>query len=164
MAYGGRTFLSSLTMILTHKTTLVPAEIFRPEEATLCLEFCGLRCEASECVVWSEPREGVVAVMAADRSVVEQYPKGTPYRTPLLEGPVAPTEPTVWLAGYGNLLYIKVYDPTLRLAEVLHLESEEDILYYVATLGEMIPTRKYRLQTAGEDPAVLKRLLKSQFK
>lgn len=150
--------------ILTHKTTLVPAELFRTEEASRYLELCGLPVAASERVVWSEPHRGAVAVMAADRLSVEQCPEGETFTSPLLEGPTAPEAPTLWLARYGELLYLKLYTPTLQLAEVLRVECDEDLLYYASLLRKMLPPKGCRLVVEGEAPQKLQKVVKPLFK
>lgn len=150
--------------ILTHKTTLVPAELFSAEEAPHYLELCGLPATASERVVWSKPTEGMVAVMAADRLSVEQCPEGENFTSPLLEGPTAMEGPTLRLTRYGTLLYVKLYNPTLQLAEVLRAECDEDLHYYASTLRDMLPTKRCRLQVEGEAPERLLKVVKPYFK
>ncbi len=157
-------FFSFPMKILTHKTTLIPSGEFVPEEAARYLELCGMRCTSSECAVWSKPVGGAVAVMAVNRLKLEQLPANETFTSPLLEGPEMPSSPTLWVASYEGLLYIKVYDPKLVLAEVLPMENREDLLYYIATLAERLPLRQYHLVVEGERSAGVRKILKSQFK
>lgn len=149
--------------LLAPRTTLVPAELFHADQAAEYLRLAGLPCRESELPVWSESRQGVVAVMAIDRSVRELLPAQVTFSSPLLEAEMQ-TPNTLWIARFGELLYIKVWDEALRLAEVLSITGGEDLLYYIGRLGEWLPLKNYTLRVEGEEPRELRKLLKNYFK
>ncbi len=74
---------------------------------------------AEERAVCSLPVQGIVAVMAAHREALRQVEEKLGdrirYTTPLLREVQAGT-PTVWAYRTAGLLYIKVYDGSLRFA------------------------------------------------
>lgn len=149
--------------LLSPRTTLVPATCFTPEQAESLLSLAGQPCHDTETAVWSDAWDGVVAVMAIDRATLEQLPKSVRFTSPLL-ALKSDSPQSVLLARYENLLYIKVWDRRLRLAEVIRVESEEDLLYYLTRLGEVLPLRNYSLEVAGEEPKSLRKLVKKYFK
>ena len=155
-------------VVLGRKCTLVPAEVFREEEAVRYLELCGLACSASECVVRSPERNGRVAVMAIERSVRERLPVGATFFSPLQDA--EEPQQTVRMERYGHLLYIKVYAPTLRFAEAVRCDTDADVLYYVGRLAREFPLDRLTLSLkegeekgAGAGCAKLRKLLKAQF-
>ncbi|MBE6195640.1 MAG: hypothetical protein E7137_00915 [Rikenellaceae bacterium] len=149
--------------LLSPRTTLVPAPHFRPEEAAELLRLAGLPCRESECAVWSDPEEEVVAVMAIDRATHDLLPPQTLFTSPLLaQNPGV--ENIALLSRYENLLYIKIWERTLRLAEVLKVENDEDLIYFLTRLGEVIPLGEYSLVVAGDEPQKLRKLVKKLFK
>ena len=149
--------------LLSSRTTLVPACCFSPEQAESLLSLAGQPCHDTETAVWSDAWEGVVAVMAIDRATLEQLPKSVRFTSPLLSLK-GETKESVLLARYENLLYIKVWDARLRLAEVIRVDSEEDLLYYLTRLGEVLPLRNYSLVVAGDDSKSLRKVVKKYFK
>lgn len=167
--------------ILTPRTILVPAELFAPEQAAGLLAAAGLPPRKGEAVVWSAPRQNAVAVMAvADDAVrrVEAYAKeavrGTEasgahpleisYTTPLLEPVATDGTPTVWCDRQGMLLYIKVYDDGLRLAEAFVTPGDDDLLYVLERLEKVFRFRDCTLRLAGERQRETRRLLQKRFK
>lgn len=148
-------------VVLGRKCTLVPAEEFREEEAARYLELCGLACSASECAVRSPETNGRVAVMALERSVCGRLPAGTVFSSPLLDA--EEPQQTVRMERYENLLYIKVYAPSLRFAEAVRCDTEADVLYYTGLLAGEFPLGRLTLSLKGEGCANLRKLLKAQF-
>lgn len=153
--------------LCTLKTLLVPAEEFAPEAAEALLAAAGLAPSAEESVVWSEPEEDAVGVMAFDRATIEtlrrRYAEALHFTTPLL-GSCKHRVPTVGLDKRGELLYIKVYDRTLRLAEVVPAVSDEDLLYVMESLDRIRPLRDFELQPAKTLSAAARKLLRRYFK
>ena len=149
--------------LLSPRTTLVPASAFRPEEAEAILHLAGLGCCDSEQAVWSEEVEGRVVVMAIDTATLNLLPAGKAFTSPLVTLK-AQARHTVLLARYGSLLYVKIWEEELRLAEVIRTETEEDLLYYLTRLGEVISLRGYSLEVAGDEPRKLSKLVKNLFK
>lgn len=152
-----------LVELLTPRSTLVPLSYFTPEAAEELLLLAGLPCRESECAVWSEASDGVVAVMAIDRSTRDLLPVKTSFTSPLLAANPG-GEYHALISRYEKLLYIKIWEKKLRLAETLTVANDEEVIYYLSRLEEVFPLRQYTLQTAGEKPRELRKLLKNYFK
>lgn len=151
--------------LLGRKTTLVPAEAFAPEQAAAMLEWCGLQCSRTERAVWSEAQEGKVAVMAIDENTLARLPHEVRFTSPLLR--LGPQAQSLALERHGNLLYIKLWrSEGLTLAEVVRIDGEADVLYFLAELSRICPLKPLTLRLVGKEAAELRsnRLLKSQFK
>lgn len=152
--------------LLSARTMLVPKELFSPECARTLLAANGTPAGEDERVVWSDTRAETVAVMAADAQALRQTQDrlGTRVRftTPLLHVPIA-AGPTVWLYCSEQLLYIKVYNVQLRLAEVIAISSEADILFAAEQLAREFAPGEYELCVAGERARILYKLLRKQF-
>lgn len=144
--------------ILTHKTTLVPASEFLPEKADLYLRMAGLAPLHDECALWSAPCCEKVAVMAVGRALMGRY-EGKELWSPLLT-PHSPLKPTIWLYSAQHLLYIKVYDNELRLAEVVRAENEADVHYYLSSLKRALPAAEYELLIEGSGAKGLRAITK----
>lgn len=153
--------------LLTPKTVLVPAELFDRTQGAELLAAGGLAPTDGECVVCSAPVRETVAVMAlpapAAASVAERFGSRASFTTPLLHGPET-ERPAVWLCRRGGLLYVRVYDPALQLAEVIPAAEDADVLYFIERLGAAFPLAEYVLHAAGDDAARLRRLLGKMFK
>ena len=145
--------------LLTAKTLLVPAEEFDPQAAGALLAAAGMAPDATESAVWSEPEGEAVGVMAFDRTAIEalrtRYADALHFATPLL-GRFEPSVPAVLLDKRGGILYIKVYDRSLRLAEVL--------LYVMESLNRVYALRSYEAQPGGTFSASERKLLRRYFK
>lgn len=133
--------------ILTHKTTLVPAEEFSPERAEEFLRMAGVAPQHDESALWSSPTQGVVAVMAVKRSQMSRY-EGKSLSSPLLTH-LTVQKPTIWLYAAQHLLYIKVYDTRLLFSEVVKAECEADVHYYLSNLKRALPQKEYELMVEG---------------
>ena len=105
--------------LLTARTMLVPEEVLGTGDAGTLLAANGMAPAAEERAVCSLPVQGIVAVMAAHREALRQVEEKLGdrirYTTPLLREVQAGT-PTVWAYRTAGLLYIKVYDGSLRFA------------------------------------------------
>lgn len=149
--------------LLSPRTTLAPEAARGVEQPEELLRLAGVPCRENECALWSEAVEGIVAAMAIDRSTHQQLPEGCSFTSPLLDNSLR-GEHVVALSRYENLIYIKVWGQELRLAEVITVAGNEDLIYYISRLGELIPLREYTLRTGGESPRELQKLLKNYFK
>ena len=145
--------------IVTPRTLLVPETLFAPERAALLLAADGKRPQADETVVWSDPADGVVAVMAVPAEALASLPEARRrYTTPLLH-PMSPTQPTLRLQLVGGYLYIKCWHAGLRLAEVVPAPTEADLLYVLERLETEFPASQYALRIAGPRAKELTKLL-----
>ncbi len=153
--------------LLTPRTTLVPAELFDESRAEELLAACGKAAKVGERVVCSDRQAEVVAVMAADAAVLQQVAEKlgsrAHYTTPLLRVPEQPNH-TVWICRMAGLLYIKVYEASLVLAEVLPVATESEIVYLFERLRAAFPLDKYRLQIGGEEQKRMAKLFDNHFR
>lgn len=151
--------------LLGRKSVLVPAEVFRTGRAERFLEWSGLACDVSERAVWSDEWADRVAVMAVSEQTFGRLPAGVRFSSPLLRMEEQPR--SLVLERHGDLLYVKLLrDSELTLAEVVRIGEEADVLYCVAELSRICPTKELTLRLSGDEAAALRtnRVLKSQFK
>ncbi|MBQ8307212.1 MAG: DUF3822 family protein [Alistipes sp.] len=147
---------------LSPKTTLVPADLYQEEQAAEYLSLAGMPCSKEEIAIRTSPQEGCVAVMAINRALREQLPEQATFTSPLLPTE-SPTTPTAILEQHGNLLYIQLWNPSLQLAEVLPIQQQEEILYYLARLAQLFPLKGMKLQCRGEEPKRLRKVAQTYF-
>lgn len=138
--------------VVTHKTVLIPAEFFDRNGAATALRLAGLECSETETAVYSDPQAQQIAVMALDKKRHEQlcetFGDRLFYTSPLLFQPKF-TGSGVWLMHIDGILYIKLYDKVLRVAEAVRAQGTADILYYLGALNRSIPLRDYPLCLSG---------------
>lgn len=153
--------------LLTPRSILVPREAFAAELAENYLAAEGLAPRPGEVVVWSDPQEQAVAVMAVDGKVLDalhaKYGAELHFASPLLYQPKFSGN-AVWMQRSGSLLYVKVYRTILRLAEVIQADSDADILYFTDRLTGIFPAADFELHVAGEGGTALRKLLKGYYK
>ena len=151
-------------VLLTAKSTLVPAEFFEKAHAATYLADVGLAPSMSECAVYSKPTNGIVAVMAISKSCYEAiheiHPAGVICTSPLLP---SAADDGISLYLEDDLLYIHIYTGGLLFAEVMECMSDADILYYLATINEVYNIYNKNARAMG-DTARIKRVCKRVFK
>ena len=152
-------------VLLTAKSTLVPAEFFEKAHAAAYLADVGIAPSMSECAVYSKPSNGIVAVMAISKSCYEAmhetHPAGVICTSPLLPGSEAADGVSLHLE--DDLLYIHIYNGGLIFAEVVECLSDTDILYYLAAIDEAYNIYNMNARAKG-DTARIKRVCKRVFK
>ena len=151
-------------VVLSPKTTLVPAELFKMESAADYLIAVGLAPCVDECVVCSSAVDGVVAVMAMSKKchdALNGYEHIAGYVTPFLCG--ENLEKGSMLHLEDGLLYVRVYDNGLRFAEVMECLNDVDILYYLTKIDEVYNIYNTCARATG-DTARIKRVTKYIFK
>ncbi len=156
-----------LCELLTPRTLLVPQEEFDEAAAEMLLDAAGIPCAEHECVVWSNPGESAVAVMAFDKAEIDalrmHFGDRLQFTSPLLFKPTCPPA-AVWLCRKDNLLYIKVYNDGLRFAEVVTLQTEADLVYYTELLDREFELAGFELCPAGELTGKAHKMLSHYFK
>lgn len=152
--------------LLAPRTMLAPAEMADPIHARELLAANGMpaaECEEVVCCTGG----GAVALAAvhkeALRQVVGVLGGRIRYTSPLLGGSGAGKR-CVWLCKYASILYIKVYDDTLRLAETIAAPDESDILFLFGRLAAEFPLAEYTLRIAGDRTKRLRQMLRKYFK
>ena len=149
--------------IVTPRTLLVPEALFAPAQAACLLAADGKAPWTGETTVWSEPADGVVAVMAVPEEALAQLSAATcRYTTPLLPL-LSPAAPTVQLLPVGPYLYIKCWHAGLQLAEVVPAPTEADLLYAMERIGQLFPAETCALRIAGPRARALAKLLKPLY-
>lgn len=154
-------------LLLPH-TMLVPEELFEVGRAAGLLAANGMPAAGDECVVHSDPQDGLVAVTAIDREALRQIGEKLGARarftTPLLHTPETAAK-TVWMCRKAGLLYIKVYDEgALQFAEAVPAETDTDTAYFFERLADRFPLAEYELRIAGDSPKAARKLLAKRFK
>lgn len=136
--------------LLSVATLLVPRELYRAEVVADLFAAAGcvvpqdseyVLCEATQ-------QPDAVAVVAMPRVVMEQVRdrfSDVCYTTPLLAAP-AVMAPVMMLCDTGSLIYIKVYDPQLSLAEVIPAESEQEVEYLLQQLSQQYDLSRFTLE------------------
>lgn len=155
--------------LLSPATLLVPRELFAAEhtEQLFAATGCGVPQEAEYVICTAAERPDVVAVVAAPRESMAQLRGVLPdvrYTTPLLLSPTV-TAPVIAVCDVGALIYIKVYDPQLSLAEVVATEATEEVEYLIRRLAAQYDPKLFTLELdlRNGDKKRLKQY-KSQFK
>lgn len=128
---------------------------------------CGMLLDDDTEVVATDPCEGRRALLGVRRGLVAQlretWGPATRFTTPLLFEPAAARR-CVWLLRRGGLTFVKVYDRTLELAEVLPTDADADLSYLMQRLAGCFPLKEYTLRVAGRDAKTVRRLLGRHFK
>lgn len=136
--------------LLTEQTMLVPRELYAGSEAVALFAANGYTvAEESSVVVCEAPeRPDVVALVAVPRRLLDaataQWGE-VRYTTPLLATPTV-TVPTIALCDVGTLIYIKVYDVQLRLAEVVAVADETAVEYLLQRMAELFDLTRFTVQ------------------
>lgn len=154
-------------VVMTHKNALIPLEMFDPTTAADYLAINGIGCAASESVVCSSANVAIVAAIAIDSnclaSINSILGSRAIFTTPLLTEPSS-NNLSIWLYRCEGLLYIKVYDKTLRFAESIVATSHADIIYYISKLQGEFGTESRTLIVSGSETEAIAKLLKRYFK
>jgi len=152
--------------VLTPRTTLVPREAFDEAACEAYLAVAGLKCRAGETAVAGDVLGQIVPVMAIDsdalRIIRERFGARASFATPLCDVQKY-SSPAVWLCRTGGLLYIKVYNTTLRFAEVIEPAGDADMLQILHDLDAVYGFRNYAIHCHGERPEAMRKLLKKYY-
>lgn len=157
--------------ILTPQTLLVPSEFLQTMTPAELLAAAGMACGEKQQAVRTFPKTlgtdtEIIAVMALAEEALQAVRERLGYRasftTPLLYGPTA-GRPTVWLYLRADILYIKVFDRTLRMAEAIPAATDADIIYFIDRLGKAFPLNDMLLRTIGRNGKKLRKLLGNRF-
>lgn len=156
---------SSVEIVVdSHKCALVPKEMFSAEDSARHLADMAIRAASTECVVCSEPVDGIVAVMAVD-SVAAESIKGAAaavtFTSPILMG--KSLERGTYLHLSEAVLYIRIYDATLRFAEAAETTTDGDILFLLESLHRIYGVYNMNAYARG-DVERLKRVTKGLFR
>ena len=152
-------------VVLTAKSTLVPAEFFDREHTADYLIEVGLTPSVAECAVYSDVVNGAVAVMAVSKrcyaELRESIAVGVRFTSPLLEDDILEKGSVLHLE--SDVLYVRIFDGGLRFAEALECKNDADMLYYLATLNQVYGIYNMYARAKG-DVKRMQKLLKPLFK
>lgn len=150
--------------VLTHKTLLVPAEVFERESAPNYLALAGLGCAETECAVYSDPQRQQIAVMPSTRSAAVNWPRrrrsGDLYLSAAVSAEICGTRRMA--DPYRRAALHKDLRQRARLAEVVRAQGTADVLYYLGRLDRTFPLKTYPLCLSGSD--TLARQLRKYFR
>ena len=152
--------------VLTPRTVLVPRECFDVSAAEQYLRVAGLPCLSTETAVTSDLSAQIVAVMAVDTECLdvlrERFGERLAFTSPLC-GSQNYSEPTVWIFRSGDLIYIKVYKPVLRMAEAVEISSEADVLQLLHDLESVFEVRSCTIICCGDECERMRRQLAKYY-
>ncbi len=166
--------------LLTASTLLVPVVLCDEGEGARLLAAAGIAVRPDDEVVCTSATEGdepLRAVMALPRAVSAALcermghaaGEGSPalsalrFTSPLLRG-VSASGKCLWMFAAGDLLYIKVYDGGLRLAEVFPAPSVDDALCLLDRLSGVFPLSEFTLCLAGDAGRRWRKAMKRNFR
>ena len=153
--------------LLTPLTLLVPRALYTGEHAAALFAADGRPLPADARVMEATGSDAdTVALLGLSAEAWEQLKAlcgdaEVHCTTPLLT-PIEASAPTVWICDTGRLLYIKVYEDGLQLAETIAVETEADRTYLLQRLAERIELKRFVLRL--EDRAANGRLYRNFFK
>lgn len=154
--------------LLTDHTLLVPEQFYAAEGIRAAFAASGMAIDSEMQIIPIRTDKGMMALVALTADEYEAlkrtYGEEVRYTTPLLS-PVGNIEPTIWICDTGDLIYIKVYDPKLQMAEVVPIEDAADRDYLLARLTQSCDPNRYtiRLNLRTNDKSVV-RQYKNYFK
>ena len=154
--------------VIAPRSMLVPRALYAKDAAAELMAANGMAPRVDETIVTNTTaNQQLVALMAIPWEALDllsdKLGNDIRFTTPLLT-PLCATEPTMWIEHTAALLYIKVYDAKMQLAEVVPAETATDVEYFFETLNQLFPTKGYTLYIHGSNAKDLKRLLSKRFK
>ncbi|MBQ5903375.1 MAG: hypothetical protein IIW89_03475, partial [Alistipes sp.] len=135
--------------LLTDHTLLVPEQFYAAEGVRAAFAASGMAIDNEMQIIPIRTDKGMMALVALTADEYEAlkraYGEEVRYTTPLLS-PVGNIEPTIWMCDTGDLIYIKVYDPKLQMAEVVPIEDAADRDYLLARLTQSCDPNRYTVR------------------
>ncbi|MDO4758173.1 MAG: hypothetical protein Q4A18_02790 [Rikenellaceae bacterium] len=135
--------------LLTHRTLLVPELMYTTEGTASSFAAAGMPLTGDDQVLAIHTNRGIMALIALERDemkrLTEHFGEKMRYTTPLLRA-VGNIEPTIWIFDAEDLIYIKVYDPKLQMAEVIRVADEADRELLMERLVDACDPKRYTLR------------------
>ncbi|MDE6778701.1 MAG: hypothetical protein K2J51_04440 [Alistipes sp.] len=152
--------------VITPRTLLVPREQFDDAGCEAYLRVAGMPPLAGETAIASDTAEQTVAVMAIDSDCLAairgRFGARAVFTTPLLDIQKY-ASPTVWLHRIDDILYVKVYNTTLRLAEAVTVTSDADTVMLMHDLDAVFGFGGYAIRCHGEQASSMRKLLSKYY-
>lgn len=154
-------------VVITHKTVLVPDELFDEAAAGDFLAVAGLPCAAGEmplCI----PDEGCTAVAAVSAECLSEIARQFGPRARFVSPMVMRSQSAgrrLYIRTFGKVSYFNLWDEgRLRLAEAFVTADADEILYYVCGLDRNFGLGEYHIYIYGDGADETAKLLKRYFK
>lgn len=152
----------------THKTLLVPSEIFDPAAAAGYLAVAGIPCRADEEVI-SVAAGDMTAVMAADKACTEfirrTFGDRARFTTPLLTLGGKDAQRTLRIHLCRGVGYFKLCEEgRMRFAEALKTDTTADLLYALQGLDERYGLKGCTIIISGDGAEAQAREVKRYFR
>lgn len=157
----------ALFEVVTHKTLLIPSELFERDNAARYLAVAGLACRPDETALTAE-KEGMTAVMAVSSKMLNairpHFGERAAFTSPLLELENGGGR-ELRIALYGDVSYFKLSDDgRLRFAEALRTVDFDEILYCLHILDERFGLAAYHIYICGDGAADTAARVKKYFR
>lgn len=151
----------------TSKSVAMPAEQYSEASAAEHLAALGSAPSAEECIVVDCATEGVVVLMALERSLHDEieacYGGKVEYRSPMFMDDAVSDGVTLRLV--HDVLYIRLYaGGRMLLAEAVAAKGDADIIYYLASIDEVYAIFNNARAHARGDVKRLRPVAKRLFK
>lgn len=149
----------------SRQTMLVPEQEFDTAVAGALLSTAGMPCREGQCAVYTRPLCGMVGIMAVEESLHktlrEVFGERIYYSTPLLS--TATLARGVVLQRIDDLLFVRIYDDGLQMAEVMTAANDADVVYLLSTIDREYHIYNTECRIVGESGGLLE-ICKTIFK
>lgn len=128
----------SEVVVAAAKTALVPYEEFQRVGLDAAVAALGLHVSVGESALSSAPHDGMVAVMVLREAlcdVMRRHATKCGYTSPLLLDSRMERGAVLSLA--DGLLFVRIYDDGLQFADVVEVQGEADIHYYLEQINRV---------------------------
>ena len=153
--------------VITHKCTLVPAEVFEPAAAAAYLAADGRACSADERAVFRIEGDKAVVMAAADSCVAQiddKFGGRAVLTSPLLREYEAKGR-ELHICTLGGVSFFKLYDgPKLQYAEAAATADSDEVLYYTTLLDREFALGEYLIYISGDEARKTAKLLKRYYR
>lgn len=161
---GGATVLYD-----TDRVCLIPSEYYRENDSERYMTLSGIPPEADRRTVATAPRDGKIALIGVENAIhdclLSAYGDRTVYAHPLLEAAARQSpQPLLTAALTRRFVHLSAYDGGLLFAETLPLNSDADLLYYLAALKKIYAGTRFRIEISGTGAAQMRRVAARYFR
>lgn len=141
----------------SRQTMLVPEQEFDSVVAGVLLYAAGMPCREGQCCVHTGPLGGMVGIMAVDGSLHETlreiFGERMYYTTPLLSA--SPLARGLVLQRIDDLLFVRIYDDGLQMAEVMTAANEADVVYLLSAIDREYHIYNTECRIVGKSDSLL---------
>ena len=132
--------------VLTEKVTLVPWELFNPDEASEYILKSGISIDRNETIIQGEVHDGIIAVMALKEDfvnmIMDKYCGNVSFTSPLMPQKEE-RKYDIYATVTDHELYMKAYnEERLIRAEAVRILRPEDASYFILSYMEILYKQK----------------------